>query len=596
MSALGRAYRLLSPAERRTTLLLLGLMAVGAVLEALGIGAVIPAIALLMQGDLPARYPILAGLLARLGNPGPAQLATYGMLGLAAIYLVKTSFLAFLVWRQTEFSFDVQAHLSQRLYTTYLRQPYTFHLQRNSAELIRNAITEVNQFTGNVLLPGLLVVTEGLVAASIAGLLLTIEPLGATVVVLVLGATAWGFHRLTRERVLRWGAARQVHEGLRMQHLQQGLGGAKEVKLLGREADFLAQYQTHNVRSARLTQYQIAVVQFPRLMLELLGVVGLTILVLTMQAQGRDLASVLPAVGLFAAAAFRLMPSVNRMLGAVQALKFGRPVIDLLGVELTLAAPPPARTVKVRQLRSAIALTGVQYTYPGAAAPAINEVSLVVRQGEAVGVVGASGAGKSTVVDVVLGLLHPQIGAVTMDDVDIREELRAWQDQVGYVPQSVYLTDDTLRRNVAFGLAEEQIDDAAVVRAVQAAQLTDFVRELPEGLNSVVGERGVRLSGGQRQRIGIARALYQDPAVLVLDEATSALDGATEQGVMEAVTALHGRKTLLIVAHRLSTVAYCDRVYRLDRGRVVAEGRPAELLRDGPVLDEPPMLTRSGHV
>jgi ABC-type multidrug transport system fused ATPase/permease subunit len=226
-------------------------------------------------------------------------------------------------------------------------------------------------------------------------------------------------------------------------------------------------------------------------------------------------------------------------------------------------------------LQSDIRLAGVSYAYPSAATRALDDLTLRIRKGESIGFVGPSGSGKSTLVDVVLGLLAPTAGQVLVDGENIQDNLRAWQDQIGYVPQSIYLTDDTLRRNVAFGLANEAIDDAAVRRAIRAAQLEEFVASLPDGLETLVGERGIRLSGGQRQRIGIARALYHDPAVLVLDEATSALDTATESGVMQAVTALHGSKTILIVAHRLSTVAHCDRLCRLEQGRIVAETAPS---------------------
>jgi ABC-type multidrug transport system fused ATPase/permease subunit len=221
-----------------------------------------------------------------------------------------------------------------------------------------------------------------------------------------------------------------------------------------------------------------------------------------------------------------------------------------------------------------IRLANVNFTYPSAAAPALRDLRLRISKGEAVGFVGPSGSGKSTLVDVVLGLLTPGTGQVLVDNKDIQGNLRAWQDQIGYVPQSIYLTDDTLRRNVAFGLPDREIDEAAVSRAVRAAQLEEFVEGLPKGLDTIVGERGIRLSGGQRQRIGIARALYHDPAVLVLDEATSALDTVTERDVMQAVSALHGNKTVLIVAHRLSTVANCDRLYRLEQGRIEAETGP----------------------
>jgi ABC-type multidrug transport system fused ATPase/permease subunit len=254
-------------------------------------------------------------------------------------------------------------------------------------------------------------------------------------------------------------------------------------------------------------------------------------------------------------------------------------MFSVLNEELQLSAPePPPRTGSAEGIQRDIRLDGVTYTYAGAHVPAVKNLSINIQKAETVGFVGTSGAGKSTLVDVILGLLEPEAGSVVVDGHDIRENMRRWQDQIGYVPQSIYLTDDTLFRNVAFGLPDDQIDEGAVVRAIRAAQLQDFVAELPQGLQTVIGERGVRLSGGQRQRIGIARALYHDPAVLVLDEATSALDTVTERGVLSAVIALHGAKTVLIVAHRLSTVEHCDRIYRLDHGSVVAEGAASSML------------------
>lgn len=570
-------------AERRSAVLLLGLMFIGMVLETLGVGLVIPALALLTQRDLVSNYPVLQPALQALGNPSQQTLVIGGMLVLVGVYLIKALFLAYLAWRQMRFAFGVQAQLSQRLFTVYLRQPYTFHLQRNSAQLIRNVINEVSMITGNGIQPYMMLLTESLVLLGLCTLLLLVEPLGALVVVSVLGTAAWGFHRLTRGRIARWGQARQHHEGLRIQHLQQGLGGAKDVKLLGRETDFLEQYRVHNAQSARVGQLQSTLQQLPRLWLELLAVGGLAILVISMLAQDRALEAVLPTLGLFAAAAFRIMPSVNRVLGAVQSLRYGLPVIDILHTELKLATPEAAGTHSpVTPFRAALELSQITYAYSGAAEPALKDISLAIQRGESVGFVGASGAGKSTLVDILLGLLTPDAGEVRMDGKNIQANLRNWQDQIGYVPQSIFLTDDTLRRNVAFGLPNEQIDDTAVQRAIQAAQLEEFVASLPDGLETLVGERGIRLSGGQRQRIGIARALYHDPAVLVLDEATSSLDTATERGVMQAVTALQGSKTILIVAHRLSTVEHCDRLYRLHEGRVVEGGAPNTMVSNQP--------------
>lgn len=579
MTSFARIHGLLTPRERKSALALIVLMIVGMSLDTLGVGLVIPAMALLMQSDIAAGYPWAAPLLVRLGNPTQAQLVAGGMVALVLVFLVKSVFLAMMTWRQTRFAYRLQAQISERLFATYLRQPYTFMLQRNSAELVRNAITEVHHFTANAVLPAMLVLTEGLVLVGIAALLLLIEPLGAIVVVTVMALAAWTLHRFTRARISRWGVERQHHEGLRIQHLNQGLGAAKDVKLLGRERDFLAQYHTHNAQTAHVEALQITILQLPRLWLELLAVIGLATLVFTMMAQGRELSRLAPALGLFAAAAFRLMPSINRVLGAVQSLRYGLPVLDLLCRELALAGPESTDAAPPRApFRRDIRVDRVTYTYPGATTPALLDLTLMIRRGESVGLIGPSGSGKSTLVDVILGLLAPGAGCVLVDGEDIRANLRGWQQQIGYVPQSIYLTDDTLRRNVAFGLADAEIDDAAVRRAVAAAQLDEFVASVPDGMNVIVGERGIRLSGGQRQRIGIARALYHDPAVLVLDEATSALDTATERGVMEAVAALHGTKTIVIVAHRLSTVEQCDRLYRLEQGRVAGEGRPADLL------------------
>ena len=579
LSTAQKIWGLLTSAERRKAVVLLGLMLIGMVLETIGIGLAIPALALLTQSDFARNYPALRPTLQSLGNPSQQTLVIGGMLILVGVYLIKALFLAFLAWRQTRFAFGVQVQLSQRLFTIYLRQPYTFHLQRNSAQLIRNVTNEASLLIGNGILPGMMLLTESLVLLGLCSLLLVVEPLGTLIVVSVLGTAGWWFHCLTRRHIARWGQTRQYHEGLRIQHLQQGLGSAKDVKLLGREANFLEQYRLHNAQSARMAQLHSTLQLLPRLWLELLAVSGLTVLVISMLAQGRALETVLPTLGLFAVAAFRLMPSVNRILSALQSLRYALPIIDTLRTELNLVTP---ETTTVRDpvvpFHTALKLSQITYTYPGAAEPALKDISLIIPRGESVGFIGASGTGKSTLVDILLGLLTPDTGTVQVDGKDIQANLRNWQDQIGYVPQSIFLTDDTLRRNVAFGLANEQIDDVAVHRAIQAAQLDEFVASLPGGLETLVGERGVRLSGGQRQRIGIARALYHDPAVLVLDEATSALDTATEKGVMQAVTALQGTKTIIIVAHRLSTIEHCNRLYQLGQGRLVTECMTAEML------------------
>jgi ABC-type multidrug transport system fused ATPase/permease subunit len=574
-----KLWQILNQSQRRSALILLGLSVVGMLLETLGVGLVIPALALMTQSELAVRYPRVVPLLQALGNPSQERLVVLGMLVLVVVYAVKAVSLAVLAWRQMRFGYGVQAELSERLFTSYLRQPYAFHLQRNSAQLIRNAVTETNLFSQTVLVATLQVLAESLVGLGIIVLMFVVEPVGTAAVIGILGLAVWAFHRVSRTWISRWGAARQEHEGRRIQHLQQGLGGAKDVKLLGREDDFLNEFTRHNAGYARVGRRFAFLNQLPRLWLELLAVTALALLVTVMVWRGRSIESLLPALGLFGVGAFRLLPSANRVLSGVQNMRYGLPTVDVLHAELR-ALPPtrPAGAGRPMPFREALRLEEVTFRYAASDRPALVGVTLAVPRGSSVGFIGSTGAGKSTLVDTLLGLLAPDGGRVTVDGADIQANLRGWQDQIGYVPQAIFLTDDTLRRNVAFGIPDAQIDDAAVRRAVRAAQLDAMVGDLSAGLDTFVGERGIRLSGGQRQRIGIARALYHDPAVLVLDEATSSLDTATEREVMETVRALRGNKTLIIVAHRLSTVEQCDRLFRLEQGRVVEEGKPDTVL------------------
>jgi len=576
-----KVFAVLDPDQRRSAGGLFLLMLVGMAFETLGVGLVVPAMAVFMQDDPASRSPHVASVLRLLGEPPQAVLVAWAVSALALVYLVKNAFLAFLAWRQSAFAFTAQARVAHKLFARYLAEPYIFHVQHNSAQLIRNVTTEATLFGSHALLPGMLLVAEACVLVGIGTLLLLFEPVGALVVGGVVGGSAWAFNRFTRSRVARWGRLRQHHEGLKLQQIQQGLGGVKDVRVFGREAAFLAAFDQHNDAVAKVGGRQSGLQQMPRLWLELLAVGGLAMLVLSMILRERAVNDIVPVVGLFAAAAFRLMPSMNRVLTALHGLRYGLPVIDMLHAELTRSPAADDEDVAgaVRAPFSrGIRIDELSYRYPGAPAPSLSRLSLEIRVGETLGIVGSSGSGKSTLVDLLLGLLTPDAGRIDADGCDIREDLRGWRSQIGYVPQSIYLTDDSLRRNVAFGVPDAQIDDAAVTRALAFAQLDAFVAARPEGVHTFVGERGVRLSGGQRQRIGIARALYHDPPILVLDEATSALDVATEAEVMKAVAALQGRKTIVIVAHRLSTVEQCDRLCRLEGGRVVQIGTPAEVI------------------
>ncbi|MDB9752038.1 ABC transporter ATP-binding protein/permease, partial [Gammaproteobacteria bacterium] len=515
--------------QRNSSIILFFLMFIGMFLEIMGIGLILPALALITQNDLASKYPFIISWLELLDNPSREFLVIFIMLLLVSVYIFKMFFLMFFAWRQASFIADVHVDLSQRLFTGYLKLPYTFHLQRNSAELIRNTTAHAG-VAGTVITYSSLLIMEVLVLVGISTMLIIAEPLGAVITMLFFGVTGWCFTRVTRKHLLRWGEAAHLHDGLRMQHLQQGLGAAKEVKLSGRENEFLKQYKFHNENSARTGMQQTSLGAVPRLVLELFAVSSLASLVFVMISQGKSVESLLPIIGLFAAAAFRILPSVNRLVLSVNDLRFRAPVINTMYEELLLinTIEPPTYSGELI-LKNKLVLDHLEFNYPVSERTVLKGISFTIVKGKTFGFVGESGAGKSTLIDVVLGLLTPVVGSVKVDDIDIQTNIRGWQNQIGYVSQTIYLTDDSLRKNIAFGLPDEEINDDAVWRSIRSAQLEQFIKDLPEGLNTVVGERGIRLSGGQRQRIGIARALYHEPSVLVLDEATSSLDTITER-------------------------------------------------------------------
>ena len=558
------------PLDKRTQIVKLwALMILGTLLEILGVGLVLPVMAVIMQQDIASHSILLGNFLQFLGNPDKNTLIYYALAALITIYIFKNCYLAFLHWQQAHFVFTLQSELSQKLFSIYLKQAYTFHLQRNSAHLVRNMQGEMSLLINSTVSQYMLLFAELFVILGLFCLLCLLEPLGTIVVfstLLIAGAT---YQKVTKEKIIQWGKERQYHEGFRVKHLTQGLGGAKDVKLLGREADFLNQYKLHTTKTMRINQRQYVIQQLPRLWLEILAILGLSLLIVSMLLQDKSAAQTLPILALFAAVSFRLMPSASRILSAFQQIRYSAPTLTLLHQELHLPVTSSEVIEKKLKFDNVIDINAISYTYPNAKKTALSDISLKIKRGELVGFIGESGSGKSTLIDLVIGLLDPQKGLINVDGIDIASNMRAWQNQIGYVPQTIFLTDDTLRKNIAFGLADDAIDDLTIAKAIKASQLEEFVIGLQDGVNTIVGERGVRLSGGQRQRIGIARALYHDPSVLVLDEATSALDVETEKYVMQAINALHGSKTILIVAHRLSTVENCDRVFKLNNGKLV---------------------------
>jgi ABC-type multidrug transport system fused ATPase/permease subunit len=574
---------LFSRSQKRQLIIIGVLILIGMVLEMAGLGIMVPALAILLKTDIGKEYPSIKPFLNLIGNPSQQKLVIIGMSFLVLLYLIKALFMLYLSSKQARFSAGLSSGLSRKLFLGYLKQPYSFHLQRNSAQLLRNIQNEVSLF--NSITQSVIVIsTEFSMILSVALILIILEPIGAISITTFFGFSAIIFHRLTKKKLLVWGNQRQFHLGQINQHLLQGLGAVKDVKILGREKYFLEEFDQHNTAQAKIFAKVDTLAVVPRLYLELLTMIGMAGLVILMIIQSKPLDLLLPTLGVFMAAAFRMIPSVNRIMGSVQIIRYSQPVIENLYSEFSIIKKYED-SIKVNNESSTsfdnfLVVENLNFQYPSGIINALSEISIQIRRGESIGFIGPSGSGKSTLIDIILGLLTPNTGEIKVDEKSIHLNLREWQNKIGYVPQTIYLTDDTLRRNVAFGLPDELINNENVNRAIKAAQLEEFVAGQPDGLDTKVGERGIRLSGGQRQRIGIARALYHDPSVLVLDEATSALDTDTEKGVMSAVNALHGKKTILIVAHRLSTVENCDRLYKLEKGRIVKVDTPeCEILK-----------------
>jgi ATP-binding cassette subfamily C protein len=573
---------LLSPRARRRWLALVPLAVAAAAAEAVGAGAAFVLVSVLGDPARAATLPVAGWIHARLPwHDGPSVILTFTLL-VMAFYVARNGLLAGVTWVQEQALNVAVRDLSHRLLAAYLAAPYAFHFQRNSAALIHRVTDAVHGVFRGVLGALVNMACEVLVVLGIVVILALTAPGVTLAAIVVVGGLLLLPLTLSRRATARWGreVARLDREIL--QTLQQSLGGVKEVKLTGRERFFQAQFDERVAGSARTRSRYLAVASSLRLGVETVFVCGLlgVSLLLTL----RSGAGALPLLGLYAYAGFRIIPSANRIMLYVGQLRYSRAWIhDLQGDLGALPAAPPAPAAgdagaEPIRFGRAIVLERVSYAYAGAGDAVLTDVDLTIARGESIGIVGPSGAGKSTLVDLLLGLLEPTAGRITVDGRDITSALRSWQRHIGYVPQEPFLLDDTIRRNVAFGIADPDIDDRRVTAALRRAQLADFVAGLREGLDTLLGERGTRLSGGQRQRVAIARALYHDPEVLVFDEATSALDTAVERELIDSLEALRGVKTLVVIAHRLSTVRRCDRLAVLRDGRLAAVGPYDELL------------------
>lgn len=586
-SLIAKLYELLDAEAKARMPLLLVFMVVASLLEACSIGMVLLFIGAVNESLITNQSISGHGLNTLYAFFGLRSTTDFFVIlgcALVIIYILKNVFLYYQSYRQNMFIYQQQARISKLLMDYYLTCPYTYHIQHNSAEMLRNVTSSTETLFGNGIVPVISILAELFVVAAISIFLIIVEPLVTVCAFVVLGLLVVIFFKMVRKKVSDAGHAVQELARSCILWTNQSLGGIKEIKILGRESFFLEIFSRNRNDYARELSFVATLQRIPRLYLEVMLIGGMLLTLVVLIIKGTESRQFIPIVGIFAMASVRLMPSISQITSSLNSLKFGTKAIEILHKDIMLIIRDNRSTakneVKALPFNNEILLENITYCYPDSSIRAVDGISLSIPFGTSVAFVGQSGSGKTTIVDVILGLLKPSHGTLRVDGVNVfsdEDVLQKWQRNTGYVPQTIYLLDDTLRRNIALGIKDEEIDDLRIQKIIGDVHLDEFIAMLPEGLGTRVGERGVRLSGGQRQRIGIARALYHDPAVLVLDEATSSLDSETESEISLAIDALSGRKTIIIIAHRLSTVNKCKTLFFLKGGVLTGSGTFTEL-------------------
>ncbi len=569
---------LLDNKQKRTMLLLVFFMLIGAALELLGVGLVYQAAGIITDPDILENSKTLAGVYGALHMEDMAEFTMFIMGALVAVFALKNAYLFFQNKLQFKFVYSNQFATSRRMMINFMQRPYEYYLNADTSVIQRSITSDVNNMYG-LILNLLQLVSEMIVFVFLTVYCLTMDVVMtgtvAALLIVVLVIIKWILKPIMRKA----GEENQdFYSGL-YKWIDQSVMGIKEIKVANKESYFINEYCKCGAGYVNAVQRYNLYNATPRLLIETVAIAGMILYMMLRIANGTPVTEIMPQLTTLAVAAMRLIPSANRINNYLTSIAYFEPffmgVTDNLQEEIRdesvnydEEAYRKKKDVEKLPVKKEILLKGITYKYPNSDVLIFDRATMQIPVGKSVGIVGTSGAGKTTAVDIMLGLLRLQSGEILADGVEVREHYESWLKNIGYIPQTIFMIDSTIRKNVAFGCADEDIDDEKVWMALKEAQLDEFVRGLPEGLDTGIGERGIRLSGGQRQRIGIARALFEDPEVLVLDEATSALDNDTEAAIMESINHLHGRKTLIIIAHRLQTIEKCDIVYRVEEGSV----------------------------
>jgi ABC-type multidrug transport system fused ATPase/permease subunit len=573
---------LLDKRERGKLVFVLFAMLLMGVIELVGVGSLGPFISIVSNPASIHTNAYLSRAYTYFNFSSDNSFIIFIGIAVIAVLFFSNFFLACVNFVIHYYSGKRRHSMSMRLFEKYLRQPYIFFLNTNTAELSRSILSDISVFVDSILIASLNLISSVVICLAIIVLLILINPLLSLIVSSVIGFSYVIIYSIVRKFIGRIGRERTVQNTLKYKYINETFGGIKDIKILGKELVFLNLFSGPSKKMALNDVKNEIIGDIPKYIMETIAIGGILCVIIVMIHQGSKIDEFLPVLTIYAFGAYRLLPSLQKIFRALSNIRYHFKIIDNLSRDfnaLPEGAPLDNDDTPRMQFEREIKLDHIVFSYPNTNKDVIRDQSLVIKNNTSIALVGATGCGKTTAIDIILGLLEAQSGGLLVDGVAINDANRkSWQKNLGYVPQSIYLTDDTIRNNIAFGIDPQKIDDAAVMQAAEIANIHDFITgELAQGYNTVIGERGIRLSGGQRQRIGIARAVYHDPSVLILDEATSALDSLTEIAIMDAIKNLSHKKTLVMIAHRITTVKGCDVIYLMEKGIIVDQGHYDDL-------------------
>lgn len=557
-----------SSSERIKLTILILLLFIGMILEIFGLGAIIPVISILIDPEYIEKSEIIKNIRYYLPEISNELFVFISLFLLVFLYIFKTLYVVFLTHKQNRFLANLSASLSNKLFDNYMSQPYSFHISKNSSELIKNIQVEIACFFSFL---GSLVIffTEIGYGLSVIITLIFVEPLGAISISFFFGLLSLFFLKFTKNKLKLWGISRGNFESELSKKVFEGLSGIKDLIVYGKTKFYTNEFSKINFMKARVMANQTTLSQIPRFYLELVSIIGLVCFILLLLYQGKDVKSLFTTLGIFVAGTFRLIPSLNRIIGSTQSIKFYLPSIDIIYHELK-NFPNITRNFNDSKdifFENKIEFKNIEFSF-SKNNKILKDVNLIIKKGEKIGIIGETGSGKSTLIDLLIGIQTPTNGDILIDGLNQKLFNKSWRKKIGYVSQTIYLIDDTIKNNIAIGINEDRIDDSKINKVLKLTNLKNFINTLEFGVNTIVGERGVKLSGGQRQRICLARALYNDPEILVLDEATSALDFNTEEDVIKSINNLPNKKTIIMIAHRVATLKSCDKIFELKKGKL----------------------------